>query len=79
MEDGRVTARKARQVSVSVYPEHDAVLYALRMQRGQSNRDIPKVSDLFQEAILVLAERDLPPAQFAELTGVESDAIALAS
>jgi cell division protein FtsB len=67
MDNGVGVTEKARQVSISLYSKHDALLYALRMQRAEREREIPKVSDLFQEAITELARRELDPAQFEDL------------
>jgi hypothetical protein len=78
MDKTMAVEEKAQRFSASLYPKHEALLWALRTNRG-NGFSIPSMSEVVQEAIEELARRDLPPEQFAELTNAGSDVIALAS
>lgn len=70
MDDTGTEREKARPTTISLYPKHDALIYALQMHRASqepNKRIVPKVSELFQEALVVLARQELPEERVLEL------------
>ena len=78
MDRERTAPEPVRQLSSGIYLKHEALIWALRTSRSDGFK-IPSSSEVVREAIELLARRELTPERFAELTGVESDVLALVS
>lgn len=68
MSDESKTSDKARPMGFSGYARHEALVEAIRIERGKRDGKVPKASVVFQDAIEELGLRELGATRFAQVT-----------